>query len=78
MLKLTANGAVGDYSDTDSSPMWAIIGGAGGTVLVAALMVGMYAKMKMKKKPPASAGGGQAQGSETLSAPAQSTKKDNI
>jgi len=67
-------GASNIEGDSDSDSTGAIIGGAvGGLAVVAALVgVGVYVKMKAKK-PPASAGGGQAQGGVTLSAPAQST-----
>jgi len=67
-------GASNVEDDSGSISMGTIIGGAcGGLAVVAALVgVGVYVKMKAKK-PPASAGGGQAQGGVTLSAPAQST-----
>ena len=50
----------------------------GAVVLVAALVgVGVFVKMKAKK-PPASAGGGQAPGGVTLTAPAQSPDESKI
>ena len=49
------------------APSWHTVG----AVAVVAALVGVYVKMKAKK-PPASAGGGRAQGGVTLSTPSQS------
>jgi hypothetical protein len=71
---VTDAGASNVEGDSDSSSMGPIIGGAVGAVAAVAALVGVGVYVKMKaKKPPASAGGGQAQGGVTLSAPAQST-----
>ena len=64
-------GASNVETGSDSSLLPGIIGGVfGGVALLGAIGAGLYYFKVRAKKPPASAGGGQAQGGVTLSAPA--------
>jgi len=70
---VTGAGASNVEGDSDSSPIGAIIGGLVAIVAVGALVgAGVYYVKMRARTPPASAGGGQAQGGVTLSAPDES------
>ena len=72
-------GASNVETGSDSSSLGGIIGGVfAGVALLGAVGAGLYYFKVKKTRPPASAGGGQAQGGVTLSAPAQSADESKI